>query len=175
MSRRVSTRPAIAAATVLFAALAACQAAPATAPSVQSGSPVAARSTASPDVGAPCAPKTVPFNPNHFDLTGPWAGDPEGAIFYLRQIGTTVWWNAMSSRADPPIALGRDWNNVGHGEITDLAISVDWASVPRGQEVGSGTVTLSIGKDSSGNIQLTKTGETGSNFGVTRWTPCTPG
>ena len=175
MSTRVPTRAAIVAATVLFAALAACQAAPPTAPSGQSASAVAAASTPSPEVGAPCAPKTVPFDPKTFDLTGPWLGDEDGAIFYIRQIGTALWWNAMSQRDDPPAALGRDWNNVGHGVITGLTIAVDWASVPRALEIGSGTVTLSIGKDSSGNIQLTKTGVTGSSFGNSVWTPCAPG
>ena len=80
----------------------------------------------------------------------------------------------MSSRAGPAVALGRDWNNVGRGVITDLTIAVDWSSVPRASELGAGTMTLSIGKDSSGNIQLTTTAWTGSHWG-SGLTPCAPG
>jgi len=186
MCARVPTRAVIVGAAVLFAGLAACQGAPTAAPSGQSASAAAAASTAagspnapsaaaaaSPDVGAPCAPKTVPFDAKNFDLTGPWADD-EGGIYYLRQIGKVVWWNGMSSRAGPAVALGRDWNNVGRGVITDLTIAVDWSSVPRASELGAGTVTLSIGKDSSGNIQLTTTAWTGSHWG-SGLTPCAPG
>ena len=93
----------------------------------------------------------------------------------MRQLDKVVWWNGMSSRGDPAAALGRQWNNVGRGVITDLTIAADWASVPRGQILAAGTLTLSIGKDSGGNIQLTKTAGTGSHFGSTVWTPCAPG
>ncbi len=76
----------------------------------------------------------------------------------------------------PPSALGRQWNNVGRGEIqSDLTIVSDWIDVPRGGSDGGGTVNLQIGADLSGNIQITKISETGSGRGDALWTRCTPG
>jgi hypothetical protein len=149
----------------------------AAAPSVSTSTGPAASTavaTSSPDVGAPCSPKTVKFDPKNFDLTGPWAGDDEG-IYYLRQRGSVLWWNGMSSRDDTPTALGRDWNNVGRGEIKDLTVAVDWADVPRGEIMGYGTLTLKIQADANGNTQIVKTAETGEGFGNSVWTPCSPG
>ena len=82
----------------------------------------------------------------------------------------------MSSRDGPPALLGREWNNVGRGEIqTDLTIPSDWFDVPRGGIDGGGTVDFKIGPDSAGNVQITKTSETGSGRGDTVWTRCEPG
>ena len=82
----------------------------------------------------------------------------------------------MSERNGPPSLLGHDWNNVGRGEIKkDLSIAIDWADVPRGGIDGYGTMTLKIGPDSAGNIQITKVAETGTGFGNTVWTRCQPG
>ena len=82
----------------------------------------------------------------------------------------------MSSRDEEPALLGRQWNNVGRGEISeDLTIASEWADVPRGGIDGSGTVDFKIGADSDGNLQITKTGETGSGRGDSLWTPCEPG
>ena len=109
------------------------------------------------------------------DLNGAWAGDDDG-IYYVRQRGNVIWWNGMSDRDHPPVSLGRDWNNVGRGEIQkDLSIAIDWADVPRGSIDGYGTMNLKIGPDSAGNLQITKVSETGTGFGNTVWTRCTPG
>ena len=109
------------------------------------------------------------------DLTGAWAGD-DGGIYYVRQQEQLIWWNGMSSRDDAPLRLGRDWNNVGRGEIQDdLTIVADWIDLPRGQVDGGGTVTLKIGPDAAGDIEITKVSETGSGRGDTIWTTCTPG
>ena len=126
-----------------------------------------------PAVGAACSPHPIRFDPTAtIDLTGAWAGD-DGGIYYVRQRGTVIWWNGMSSRDDPPSALGREWNNVGRGEIQkDLSIRSDWVDVPRGRIGGYGTVLLQIGPDAAGNIQITKTSETGTGRGDTVWTPC---
>lgn len=115
-----------------------------------------------------------PFDPNDIDLTGPWAGD-DGGIYYLRQVGSFVWWNGMSERAGSPSAFGREWNNVARGEINGLEIDVEWADVPRGEILGEGTLHLSIEDDGSGSIQIVKVSETGTGFGNSLWTPCTPG
>jgi len=140
--------------------------------------PTSPPATASPppDVAGVCTPTPIKFDPNAtIDLTGAWAGD-DGGIYYVRQLGTVVWWNGMSSRNDPPAGLGRNWNNVGRGEIKDdLTIASDWVDVPRGAIDGGGTVNFKIGADSAGNLQITKTSGTGSGRGDTVWTRCTPG
>jgi hypothetical protein len=125
-------------------------------------------------VGASCDAAPKPFDPNDVDLTGAWAGD-DGGIYYLRQLGSVVWWNGMSGRAGSPSDLGRDWNNVARGEIDGLTISVVWADVPRGEIFGDGTLNLAIEDDGTGNVQIVKVSETGAGFGNSIWTPCTPG
>ena len=122
-------------------------------------------------VAVNCEKDPKGFDPKKFDLTGAWLGDDDG-IYYLRQLGTIVWWNGMSERAGTPARLGRDFNNVARGEIKDLAIAVDWADVPRGDILGGGTMNLKVGDDGSGHIQIVKVSETGSGFGNTLWTPC---
>ena len=129
-----------------------------------------------PAVGATCVPTPAKFDPAaEIDLTGAWAGD-DGGIYYVRQLGTVIWWNGMSSRNDPPGALGRDWNNVGRGEIKDdLTIAAEWADVPRGGADGYGTVNFKIGADPAGDLQVVKTSETGTGRGDTIWSRCEPG
>ena len=139
-------------------------------------SPAASVATASstPTVAAICTPAPIKFDPKVIDLTGAWAGD-DGGIYYARQLGNVVWWNGMSTRDGPPADLGRDWNNVGRGEIKDLTIVAEWADVPRGGINGSGQVDFKIGADSAGNVQLTKTKDVGSGRGDTKWTRCQAG
>jgi hypothetical protein len=140
-----------------------------------SGSPAtAATPNASPLVAGVCTPTPTKFDAQAIDLTGAWAGD-DGGIYYVRQRGTVVWWNGMSSRDGPPEGLGREWNNVGHGEIKDLTLVADWVDVPRGGIDGYGIVTFKIGADSVGNIQLTKTKDEGTGRGDTLWIRCEPG
>lgn len=126
------------------------------------------------EVAARCDKAPKPFDPKKVDLTGPWSGD-DGGIYYLRQVGSVVWWNGMSERAGSSSRLGRDWNNVGRGEVKALKIEVEWADVPRGQILGNGTLSLSIKDDGTGNVQIVKDSETGTGFGNNIWTPCTPG
>jgi hypothetical protein len=146
-------------------------AAPSTA--VASSAPSTPRPTTA--VGAPCEASPRTFDAKRFSLTGAWAGDDDG-IYYLRQVDKVVWWNGMANRAADPSKLGRDWNNVGRGEIKDdLTIAVEWADVPRGQILGGGTMTLKIEADGKGNIQLRKLAEATGEFGNNLWTPCFPG
>ena len=152
-------------------AVAGSSAAPVTSPSVSA--PPAA--TASPLVAAPCAKRDLPFDPANMDLTGPWLANDDG-IYYLRQIDDALWWSGMSGQAGPPETLGRSWNNVAFGEIQDdLTIELQWADVPRGQILGSGTLVWEIVDDGTGNTRLTKVSETGSGFGGAEFTPCGPG
>ena len=172
---------------VLFVASCANTASPATTPTASTGAGQASQAAASSasanvpvspspsaEVAARCDKTPKPFDPKKVELTGPWAGD-DGGIYYLRQVGSVVWWNGMSERTGRPSRLGRDWNNVGRGEIKALKIEVEWADVPRGQILGNGTLSLSIKDDGSGNVQIVKDSETGTGFGNNIWTPCTPG
>jgi len=126
-------------------------------------------------VAVTCEPAPTPFKPTGFDLTGAWAGD-DGGIYYLRQLGSVLWWNGMSDRDATPLDLGRGWNNVGRGVITGLQIDVEWSDVPRAESAGNGTLILNIEDDGTGNIQIVKVSEEGENggFGNNVWTPCRP-
>ena len=172
---------------LVVAAIAGCASSASPAPTTSASQPAAAPAasvrlqtaspspTATPDAGAACAATSRPFDAKRVALTGAYAGD-DGGIYYLRQLGTVLWWNGMSSRADPARNLGRDWNNVGMGQIkSDLTVAVDWADVPRGQILGHGTLTLKIEGDGKGNVQLRKVAETGTGFGNSLWTACAPG
>lgn len=119
-----------------------------------------------------CALAPRPLDPNNIDLTGAWAGD-DGGVYYLRQLGTVVWWNGMSGRDGNALDLGREWNNVGRGVINGLQIDVEWSDVPRGQYLNNGTMVLTIEDDGTGNIQIVVSGDTG-DFGNNVWTPCEP-
>ena len=142
-------------------------------PSAATTSPAASASSTTVAAGI-CTATPIKFDPKVIDLTGAWAGD-DGGIYYVRQLGSVVWWNGMSSRDGPPATLGRDFNNVGRGEIKDLTIIADWVDVPRGGIDGNGEVDFKIGADSAGNIQLTKTRDEGTGRGDTLWTRCQPG
>jgi hypothetical protein len=149
--------------------------APSVAPASASASHAVAPSPApTPAVAAVCDKAAMAFDANHVDLTGPWAGDDDG-IYYLRQVGSVLWWNGMSGRAGGPSAFGRDFNNVARGQIKALTIDVEWADVPRGGILGNGTLNLKIENDGTKNVRIVKVAETGTGFGNTLWTPCKPG
>ena len=141
-------------------------------PSVATSAPAASAEAA---IAAPCLRRALKFDPTRIDLTGAWTGNDQG-VYYIRQVGKTVWWSGMSGQTGTPDALGRDWNNVATGQIKDdLTIALDWADVPRGQILGGGTLVWKIQDDGTGNIKLTKVSETGSGFGGEVFTPCGPG
>ena len=144
---------------------------PSAAPTTAVSTPVAPRAVA--DV---CTPTPIKFDPKSVpDLTGAWAGD-DGGVVYLRQRGNVIWWVSLADRAGTPSTLGRDWTNVGRGEVkSDLTIVSDWVDVPRGGIDGYGTVNFKIGPDSAGNLQIVKTSETGTGRGDVVWTRCQPG
>jgi hypothetical protein len=125
-------------------------------------------------VAVRCDKVPMAFNATKFDLTGAWNGD-DGGIYYLRQLGSILWWNGMDGRTGSPSNLGRDWNNVGRGQITGVKIQVEWADVPRGGILGGGTMSLKVADDGTGNVKIVKESETGTGFGNTLWLPCKPG
>jgi len=60
------------------------------------------------------------------DLSGAWQG--ASGSYQVSQIGSCVWWVALSSW--PENALGSDWQFVFRGEISpDFTLSGDWAFV----------------------------------------------
>lgn len=142
-------------------------------PEASASPSIAAAASEPPPVGAECEITSMPFDPDNIDLTGAWAADDDG-IYYLRQVGSVVWWNGMSARSSSPENLGREWNNVARGEISGTTVNVEWADVPRGEILGEGTLTLEIEDDGTGNVQIVRVSETGE-FGAMTWTPCTRG
>ena len=60
------------------------------------------------------------------DLSGTWGGG--STIHYIREIGTCVWWEAVSNLPGAP--LGSHWRNVFHGSVApDFTLSGDWAEL----------------------------------------------
>lgn len=95
-------------------------------------------------------------------LTGIWQAN-DGGTYYLRQIGNIIWWNGMSGGND-----GRTFDNVFRGTITSTTntIAGEWADVPRGTVMGSGTLGLKIISPTT----LQKVTQSGSSrFGATTW------
>lgn len=90
------------------------------------------------------------------DLTGIWACD-DGCKYYIRQIGNTLAWLGESS--------GESRTNVAYGKITGNTIELNWMDVPKGDSLGSGSLTLSIGS----NDKIILIQETGG-FTGTKWT-----
>jgi hypothetical protein len=127
--------------------------------------------SAAPELAAViCWPTPIPFDPTDFDLTGAWLDD-YGGIYYLRQLGSVLWWNGMSGRDRSPMDVGREWNNVGRGVIDGLEIVAEWSDVPRGEFLNNGTLILNIQDDGTGNVQIEVVDPDGGN-GVL--TPCLP-
>ena len=100
-------------------------------------------------------------------VSGTWEGN-DGAIYYLRQIGTQLWWAGLS--VDSPLGIndlqwGLRFSNVFEGHIsTNGVITGDWADVPRGSTLNSGSLTLTASAN-----QIHRQSETGG-FGATVWT-----
>lgn len=94
------------------------------------------------------------------NLSGVWHGS-DAATYYIRQIGTTVWWLGLSRDQ------GRTHASVFHGTIANETIRGEWVDVPVGAEqrnLTSGTLTLRGGPLSTELIQTTLSG-----FPATWW------
>jgi hypothetical protein len=82
---------------------------------------------------------------NTVDLTGRWRSP--GGIYYLRQVGSCVWFVGLS--ADTGAPGGEDstsWTNAFLGTLTpDFTFEGAWADVPWGTSEGAGEVTWRIG------------------------------
>ena len=135
----------------------------------QRPSPVGTPPTRPVPVGAaPTAPA--------FDLTGTWTAD-DGGIYYLRQLGNTIWWAGLSTDSSQGVndfQRGTRFTNVFRGTIQGNTIQGTWADVPRGQSVRSGSLTLSVASIGFPvGIVLQRQSETGG-FGGKTWSIVVP-
>jgi hypothetical protein len=104
-------------------------------------------------------------------LTGIWSAN-DGATYWIRQVGACVWWAGFSGPLDSP-TMGKSFSNVLFGAIWTSSTtgrtyvrSAQWADVPRGGILGTGTLTLLV----RSTRQLVKSSSTGSGFSGTVWT-----
>ncbi len=127
--------------------------------------------------------------PPPFDLTGIWAGNEVwlstdgvsvGSAYYLKQEENgTLWWVGLSNDTDPEVnpmqglQFGLSFANVFKGQIQGHIIEGEWASVPRGESLHNGRLSLSFTPVSSGTtnrVQFKKIASSGDAFGASVWT-----
>jgi hypothetical protein len=105
------------------------------------------------------------------ELTGTWTAN-DGGVYYLRQVGNELWWAGFSTESPAganDLHKGLAFSNVLHGQITgNNTVTADWADVPRGRTLNSGTLTLN-----ASNTSLQRQAVTGG-FGATTWTRTSP-
>jgi len=93
-------------------------------------------------------------------LTGTWMAN-DGGMYFLRQIGDTLWWLGLSAGLLHP---GLQFCNVFHASVTGSAVTGDWSDVPRGAASCRGTLTLRP----AGEDQLLRVAESGG-YGASIW------
>src|SRR5262252_5701278 len=98
--------------------------------------------------------------PDDSSLTGTWMAN-DGGMYFLRQIGRTLWWLGLSGGLFHP---GLQFCNVFRASVTGSAVTGEWSDVPRGATSGRGTLTL---RPAGGN-QLLRVAESGG-FGTSVW------
>lgn len=103
------------------------------------------------------------------NLNGLWQCD-DGAVYYIRQIGNTVWWLGEDQTAVPPL-----FANVANGKIVakkgTKQVVLKWADVPKGSTANNGTLVLEIVTDpATGLTVLQKIGGSAIFLG-TLWIP----
>lgn len=122
------------------------------------------------------------------DLTGIWAAD-NGDIYYVRQIGSTVWWAGFDPDAFSPLRTksnsfqrGLSSARVFWGTISGETLTGEWADVPRqsGSTLEQGTLTVLLSSDSLGNVVRLQTQTQTGGVTIANWTrssipalPCT--
>jgi hypothetical protein len=83
------------------------------------------------------APPQPPPQKAAVDLTGSWQCS-DGGIYFVRQIGASVWWYGKQSTDAP------GWANVFHGWMKGDLLSGEWADVPPYDAMNSGALTLRV-------------------------------
>jgi hypothetical protein len=102
---------------------------------------------------------TIPGStPAQIDLTGVWNCD-DGGIYYVRQLGTVVWWYGELDPNTP------NWSNVMKGIISGNMIHADWSDVPKGSVMQNGNLVIQIASNSK-LVAISKTG----GFAGSVWT-----
>jgi len=78
-------------------------------------------------------------------LTGRWRA-PDGGTYYLRQVGSCVWFTGLSVDTDAPGGLGASqWTNAFLGTLqSDFTLHGEWADLPWGRDTGVGEITWRI-------------------------------
>lgn len=71
------------------------------------------------------------------DLTGIWH-TRTGATFYVRQVGSEIWWYGTQAPAKPR------WTNVASGKLNGDVLRVRWIDVPQGITRNLGTLALKV-------------------------------
>ena len=108
------------------------------------------------------------------DLTGAWSVDGHG-IYFIRQIGKSIWWTGLSGLDEPIARSGLEWTNVFVGEIKGITVSGTYVDVPKGGSDLSGPVKLELRKTASGGASLVRTNpDSETEFEGKVFTPCSP-
>ena len=105
----------------------------------------------------PVTPPVTPLPPG-INLTGRWSAN-DGGTYYLRQIGSDLWWYGRSSDG------GVTWSNVLFGSVQGNRVVGRWADVPQGRIMSGGEMEITIASPD----RLTATRRTGG-FGGSEWT-----
>ncbi len=126
--------------------------------------------TASGDTGCPPVQVSGP-DAQPLDLSGPWSGN-DGGLYYVKQIGSCVWWSGLSNFVDQGQYPGQEWIMTFKGTMnSDGQITGDFVDV-KSTNPGSGTMTIEARIDQvngAGVVQLYRTAATGHEIGVTFW------
>jgi hypothetical protein len=105
------------------------------------------------------------------DLSGEWSGN-DGGLYYMKQLGSCLWWSGLSNFVDQGQYPGQDWIMTFRGTINgDGVITGDFVDV-KSNNPGSGTITIEARIDQvngQGVVQLYRTAATGHEIGVTFW------
>ncbi len=120
------------------------------------------------DAGCPPVQRSGPDG-QPLDLSGAWSGN-DGGIYYIKQIGTCVWWSGQSNfEGQYP---GQEWIMAFRGTMNeDGVIKGDFVDV-KSTNPGSGTMTIEAHIDQVNGtavVQLYRTAATGHPIGVSFW------
>jgi len=108
-------------------------------------------------VKLPATPPPPP-QPQALNIHGVWNCN-DGGKYYIRQIGSKIWWFGESSPTNP------GWSNVAYGTLTGNELRLEWADVPKGSIMGMGTLILQV----ISNNRIEARQKTGG-FGGSIWT-----
>ena len=122
------------------------------------------------DLGCPPVQVSGPDG-QPLDLSGEWSGN-DGGLYYIKQIGSCVWWSGLSNFVDQGQYPGQEWIMAFKGTMdADGHINGDFVDV-KSSNPGDGTMTIEARIDQvngQGVVQLYRTASTGHEIGVTFW------